>query len=542
MAIDPGISLGIRPPQIAPLQIQTPLDRYQKMLTLRHLMTQGQLGQMNLEQTRLENEALHRKAQGEQALSDLFRQQERPTSAQMLSVGGAAALPVIKSFSEADKAALEQERTRLEGLGALAGSTLGKPKLFGPTVMQAVSSGYLTPEQGRELIKNGYNEDQLRQFQMASLKGAEQVRATLDQAKFDIEQPGLAAKSLGEQLGVAAQTAPNNQADWDAWRAGLSPELQQRIPAMFSPIAREQVLRMGLTREQQAAGERAATTATEQARHNLQMELPNTAGDFARIIGDPNATQAQKQAAQKGIDMLAGLAAIEAEARQNVILTPAKEAQNIRIRQSGQQTIAGLTPAQNSTVQSIATRLDNHKTVQDFTVQVGRYQSMKNIMDRGFGGGGDLAVIYEFMRALDPQSVVRESEFASAAKSGNIFAGALARFNGYLKETGGSLPDALKREFLGIVEQKMGVARNQAGQVFKAFGERIDTVTGEPGSYKRYLTDYANLFETQGDTAQKTYPGAPPVGHVEIDAQGIPRRYTGGNHRDAKNWVAQPKR
>jgi hypothetical protein len=52
MAIDPSISLGFRPPQIAPLEIQTPLERFGKILTLQNLMRQGEMGQLQLEQAR----------------------------------------------------------------------------------------------------------------------------------------------------------------------------------------------------------------------------------------------------------------------------------------------------------------------------------------------------------------------------------------------------------------------------------------------------------------------------------------------------------
>lgn len=88
-------------------------------------------------------------------------------------------------------------------------------------------------------------------------------------------------------------------------------------------------------------------------------------------------------------------------------------------------------------------------------------QSVDRIINSGVGGPGDLALVFEFMKALDPTSVVRESEYESAAKSGNIFAGTYARFNGYLKEKGGFLPENVKKSFLDITNSKFNVVETQ---------------------------------------------------------------------------------
>src|SRR5262245_5971842 len=58
MAIDPSISLGYRPPQFQMPEIQTPLERYAKVLSLQNLMRQGQLGDIQLQTGRLNLEQL----------------------------------------------------------------------------------------------------------------------------------------------------------------------------------------------------------------------------------------------------------------------------------------------------------------------------------------------------------------------------------------------------------------------------------------------------------------------------------------------------
>ena len=96
-------------------------------------------------------------------------------------------------------------------------------------------------------------------------------------------------------------------------------------------------------------------------------------------------------------------------------------------------------------------KFESNPIVKDFNVVQSNFASMKDIVDAGVGGPGDLAIVYQFMKALDPNSVVRETEFDAAAKSGNIFNGIWAKFNGYFKDSGGFLPPAVKQSFVDII-------------------------------------------------------------------------------------------
>ncbi|MFA5125354.1 MAG: hypothetical protein WC473_06080 [Patescibacteria group bacterium] len=115
--------------------------------------------------------------------------------------------------------------------------------------------------------------------------------------------------------------------------------------------------------------------------------------------------------------------------------------------------------------QQYQTNFLSQPVVKDFIAVQNKSASVSQIIDAGVGGPGDLAIVYEFMKGLDPSSVVRESEYASAAKSGNIFQGWAAKYNGYLKEKGGILPDAVKNSFKDILQTKLGVYQKQYNQL-----------------------------------------------------------------------------
>jgi hypothetical protein len=186
-----------------------------------------------------------------------------------------------------------------------------------------------------------------------------------------------------------------------------------------------------------------------------------------------------------------------------------------------------LSPTKLNKVTALASQFDSNPIVKAFNVQVNKAESVKNILEAGLGGPGDLAIVYEFMKGLDETSVVRESEYAAASKSGNIFAGAMARFNGYLKEDGGMLPQNVKESFLKIVNQKMGVTKKQVSKMHADFSRRIEKITGKPNG-SEYLTDYANLYD--GGSEPTVQHGGQPV----YDPQG---KLAGYSYDNGKTMV-----
>lgn len=122
-------------------------------------------------------------------------------------------------------------------------------------------------------------------------------------------------------------------------------------------------------------------------------------------------------------------------------------------------------------------QFNNSPIVKDYNVIVAQKLKMDNIIKNGVGGPADLALVYTFMKGLDPNSVVRESEYATAAKSGNIFSGIWSKFNGYFKENGGFLPDTVKTQFANLVNQNL---------------------TGQQTQYDNFAKDYRNIATRQG--------------------------------------------
>lgn len=119
--------------------------------------------------------------------------------------------------------------------------------------------------------------------------------------------------------------------------------------------------------------------------------------------------------------------------------------------------------------QQYQTNFLSQPVVKEFVSTQNKASTVAKIIEAGVGGPGDLAIVFEFMKGLDPTSVVRESEYDAASKSGNIFSGIFAKFNGYLKPEGGVLPENVKAAFKDIVNAKLEIYQRQYNQMRDEF-------------------------------------------------------------------------
>jgi hypothetical protein len=175
---------------------------------------------------------------------------------------------------------------------------------------------------------------------------------------------------------------------------------------------------------------------------------------------------------------------------------------------------------------ALMTQFTSNPIVKDFNEIQGNKLKIDNIVKNGVGGPADLAVIYSFMKSLDPSSVVRETEYASAAKSGNIFQGIYAKYNGYLKEKGGFLPASVKSEFQNLTnqayqakEQQYNNWREQIRRIAENQGLNPENVTPDFSSYltnpNGQIIQYnGRMYQTD---AQGNFDETQPIGQNPLD-------------------------
>jgi len=144
-------------------------------------------------------------------------------------------------------------------------------------------------------------------------------------------------------------------------------------------------------------------------------------------------------------------------------------------------------------VDALSSKFDASPIVKQFNEVQNKSQSIKQIVDSGVSGAGDLALVFEFMKSLDPTSVVRESEYDVASNAGNPFKRIAAKMGGYVSK-GQMLPKEVRDEFNRLSQLKLGVIEKQYDNLFNETGRKINMKTGrDDGS--DYLTDYKGAFE-----------------------------------------------
>lgn len=149
--------------------------------------------------------------------------------------------------------------------------------------------------------------------------------------------------------------------------------------------------------------------------------------------------------------------------------------------------------------------------VKNYNEVLNKKLSVDAIIANGASGPSDLALVFEFMKALDPTSVVRESEYAAAAQSGNIFAGAWTRFNkGYFSPEGGILPEQVKQDFSKTVNSKLEIAQGMYDNLAKQYTEIASRQQLDP---RNVVIGYSGSAPQQGDTETVTAQNA-PVGSI----------------------------
>lgn len=241
--------------------------------------------------------------------------------------------------------------------------------------------------------------------------------------------------------------------------------------------------------------------AAEQARRQGNQKQLGSMLEFENADREHRLAQQKLAYEQSKPDYQSGIVGEYQFARQNGYQGSFEQYQNEDANRRSQA--SGLSSSNiNSTINSIANSFDNEPIVKDYNTVLSKKMVVDKILSSGLGGPGDLAIVYEFMKALDPTSVVRETEYASAAKSGNIFQGVLAKFNGYFKEQGGFLPENVKQGFQSIINSKLQVQQQLFKSLQNEYNRRIDEVKG--GGYNT-LTDYS-----QADTPTPV-PGNQPV-------------------------------
>jgi len=147
-----------------------------------------------------------------------------------------------------------------------------------------------------------------------------------------------------------------------------------------------------------------------------------------------------------------------------------------------------LTGEQVGTAQTINKDFEDEPITKQYNDALSKYIVLEDTLANGIDGIQDLQLVYDFMKAVDPTSVVRETEFAMAAETGNIFQGSFAKFNKSFG-TGGFLPEEVKKDFIRASRQSFSAKETQYMNLKREKANQINQRLGINNGAD-YLTNY----------------------------------------------------
>ena len=153
---------------------------------------------------------------------------------------------------------------------------------------------------------------------------------------------------------------------------------------------------------------------------------------------------------------------------------------------------SGYTPQILSKIQPIAGNFDNEQVVKDYNVISQQVDAVKGL---GITPTDDIQRIYAFAKVMDPNSAVRESEYATVqAYSTALMQRAGLKANRVFSNDG-FLTDEARKFLLSTLNNRLKVTEKAYKNVYDEYGRRIDKITGGKDGTD-FITDYSKGFNT----------------------------------------------
>lgn len=164
------------------------------------------------------------------------------------------------------------------------------------------------------------------------------------------------------------------------------------------------------------------------------------------------------------------------------------------------QLYAGLTPQTATAVRTLVGKYGSEPTVQNFaTIQEG-YQFVQALSSSTTNPADDQALIYSLAKILDPGSVVREGEYATAQKYAQSWINAYGKSISQAINGTGFLSEAARENIKKTIESRYKASLNSYQNLQQQYARRIDSLTGRE-SGADFLVDYNTATPPADDQA-----------------------------------------
>lgn len=340
-----------------------------------------------------------------------------------------------------------------------------------------------------QAVANSFSEERLgneqrfgKQLSFALARGQEDAARNLLQERLD------AATAAGDER--AAATYKAQLQELDASPEGLLMQTLMPLVATMDPDDFDKFYESALGI---GGGDQTEAFRTLDAQLRAGGIVPQAEG------GDGRYEQAMQSKAGIGMEAPEAVSPIGKIAQdvQNNVLPKSILDNAIRIQEKDAQSDDGLT-AQQKISEEARLRGEYTKRTEDLS-SAERNFSIIETSANDQSGAGDIALVTSFMKMLDPGSVVRETEFATAANAG----GTLSQLKSTLTKVknGQFLTPQQRADFKRLSEQYLNAAKQQEARVQSSYRLIVDN----------YGLNPVNVFGARAVAAQPPEITPPPV-------------------------------
>lgn len=173
----------------------------------------------------------------------------------------------------------------------------------------------------------------------------------------------------------------------------------------------------------------------------------------------------------------------------------------------------GLSNQQIDNISPLVTQFQNSPIVQNYNTIGEGYQFVKSLSDSTTNPADDQALIYALAKALDPASVVREGEYATAQK----YAQSLVQSYGKSVEQAlsgtGFLSTDARKNIKSTIESRFNASQKSYDNLFKETERRVNLI-GNTDKGGQLLNNYGGAFGRSGGGSNTDFVGPPlPAGY-----------------------------
>lgn len=166
------------------------------------------------------------------------------------------------------------------------------------------------------------------------------------------------------------------------------------------------------------------------------------------------------------------------------------------------QLYTGLSSSTATAVRSLVNKYSSEPMVQNFaTIQDGN-NFAQSISNTTTNPADDQALIYSLAKALDPGSVVREGEYATAQKYAQSWVNAYGKGVTQAIAGTGFLSQSARQNIKQVIQSKYESSKRSYDQINNTYAQGISTLTGR-GDGEQFLRDY--VTPTSFDSAPPAF-------------------------------------